>query len=80
MIVDLGGTSTELALERAGPDGDVLVVDESPDRLEELRRACEAPNVFFLIGCPQVLPLPDASVDAVLGADGGDELARVLRP
>jgi len=76
--VDLGGNSMPAALDRAGPDGDVLVVDASPERLEGLRLACVAPNVFFLLGCADVLPLPDASVDAVLG-DGGDDVRRVLR-
>jgi ubiquinone/menaquinone biosynthesis C-methylase UbiE len=82
-VVDLGGGSTPAALERAGSDGDVLVVHESPDRLEELRRTYDSPNVFFLLGCAEVLPLPDASADAVLGASSSDEaqreLARVLR-
>jgi ubiquinone/menaquinone biosynthesis C-methylase UbiE len=83
-VVDLGGGSTSAALERAGSDGDVLVVHESPDRLEELRGMFDSPNVFFLLGCAEVLPLPDASADAVLGAASSDEAqrerARVLRP
>jgi ubiquinone/menaquinone biosynthesis C-methylase UbiE len=66
------------------PDGDVLVVDESVDVLEELRAKTRAPNVFYLVGWPEVLPLPDASVDEVVGpppnADAERELARVLRP
>jgi hypothetical protein len=61
----------------------VLVVDESVDVLEELRAASHAPNVFYFIGCAEVLPLPDASIDEVVGAPQSDaaqaELARVLR-
>jgi len=75
-VVDIGGTSTPAALEQAGADGDVLIVDVSPDRLEELRRSCNAPNVSFLIGCAEVLPLPDASADVVLGSDSGAEAQR----
>jgi ubiquinone/menaquinone biosynthesis C-methylase UbiE len=66
------------------PDGDVLVVDESVDVLEELRAKTGAPNVFYLLGCPEVLPLPDASVDEVVGAppntEARAEFDRVLRP
>jgi ubiquinone/menaquinone biosynthesis C-methylase UbiE len=66
------------------PDGDVLVVAESVDVLEALRAQTRAPNVFYLVGCAEVLPLPDASVDEVVGAPASPaaerELARVLRP
>jgi ubiquinone/menaquinone biosynthesis C-methylase UbiE len=62
----------------------VLVVDESVDALEELRARTRAPNVFYLLGCAEVLPLPDESVDEVVGPTptpvAERELARVLRP
>jgi ubiquinone/menaquinone biosynthesis C-methylase UbiE len=62
----------------------VLVVDESVDVLEELRASMRAPNVFYLLGCAEVLPLPDASVDEVIGAapnnEARAEFDRVLRP
>ena len=66
------------------PEGDVLVVDESVDTLERLRRETPAPNVSYLIGSIEVLPLTDASVDEVLAndvprADGAAECFRVLR-
>jgi arsenite methyltransferase len=68
-VVD-AGTGTGLialgALERVGADGDVIAVDISVDCLEELRRVTTAPNMFFLIGSADVLPLPDDSADAVL--------------
>jgi ubiquinone/menaquinone biosynthesis C-methylase UbiE len=60
------------------------VVDESVDVLEELRAKTRAPNVFYLVGCAEVLPLPDASVDEVVGAPPNaaarTEFDRVLRP
>jgi ubiquinone/menaquinone biosynthesis C-methylase UbiE len=66
------------------PEGDVLVVDESVDILERLRRETPAPNVSYLIGSVEVLPLTDASVDEVLAndvprTDGAAESFRVLR-
>ncbi len=67
------------ALERAG-DEDVIVVDRSAGRLEELEREARDPRTFFLIGEPAVLPLPDRSVDAALGEGAELELRRVLRP
>jgi len=68
-----------------GPEGDVLVVDESVDALELLRRETLAPNVFYLLGSIEVLPLTDASVDEVLATDvlrpdAAAECFRVLRP
>jgi len=61
----------------------VLVVDESVDALEQARARTRAPNVSYLIGCAEVLPLPDASVDEVVGPAptplAERELARVLR-
>jgi hypothetical protein len=62
----------------------VFVVEESADALEALRATTSAPNVFYLIGCAEVLPLPDGSVDEVVGAAptavAEREFARVLRP
>jgi ubiquinone/menaquinone biosynthesis C-methylase UbiE len=63
----------------------VLAVDASVDRLEEVRRACRAPNVFYLLGTADVLPLTDAAVDAILAPlaavdrQAADEFLRVLR-
>jgi SAM-dependent methyltransferase len=54
------------AVERVGPDGDVLAFDVSVDCLEELRRFARAPNIGFYLGAAEVLPLPDASVDVVM--------------
>jgi hypothetical protein len=60
------------------------VVDESVDALEELRARTRAPNVFYLLGYREVLPLPDGSVDEVVGPvptpAAEQELTRVLRP
>ena len=94
-VLDVGsgfGLLTLAARERIG-DGWVIAIDPSVAALEELLRLAHAANasgIMYLVGDAEVLPLPDASVDAaVLGsvlfhvADPGaavDELARVLRP
>jgi hypothetical protein len=81
-ILAIGRQNPDTLAERA-VDGDVLIVDESVDVLEELRAGTRAPNVFYLLGCGDVLPLPDASVDEVVGAppsaEAQAELDRVLR-
>ncbi len=70
------------ALERLGEEGVVIALVPSADRLEELLRVCRDPRVWSLLGDAEVIPLPDASVDAVVGdvpADAAPEVARVLR-
>jgi ubiquinone/menaquinone biosynthesis C-methylase UbiE len=68
-VLDVGagtGLLTLGAVGRVGPDGDVLAVDPSVDCLEELRRESSAPNVAYLVGDAEVLPLPDSYVDVAL--------------
>ena len=92
-VVDVGagtGLLTIGASERVAPDGDVLAVDISADALGELRRVATAPNISYFIGTADVLPLPDASVDAVVTRsvliyvddkpEAAREFFRVLRP
>jgi ubiquinone/menaquinone biosynthesis C-methylase UbiE len=78
------------ALARLGPDGAVIALDPSVDRLEGLRRACPDSRAWYLVGTPDVLPLPDESVDVALAeslsshardpADAAADVYRVLRP
>jgi arsenite methyltransferase len=68
-VADVGSGTGLLALgaiERVGPDGEVLALDVSVDGLEELRANTTAPNVSYLIARAEVLPLPDESVDVVV--------------
>jgi arsenite methyltransferase len=68
-LVDVGagtGLLTLGAIERVGPNGDVVAVDVSADALEELRRQCAAANVAYLIGHAEILPLMDRSIDIVV--------------
>jgi len=93
VVIDVGAGTGLLvfgALDRLGPDGSVVAVDVSVDCLEELQATCDDPRVAYLVGEAEVLPLPDASVDAVLTravliyvrekAEAAREFFRVLRP
>jgi len=91
-VADVGagtGLITLGAVERVGSEGDVLAIDVSIDALEELRRKSLAPNISYLVGSADVLPLSDASIDGVMTrsvliyvddkAEAAREFARVLR-
>ena len=94
-VLDVGaglGLLTLAAHERIG-DGWVIAVDPSVGALEELLRLAHdvgSNGIMYLVGDAEVLPLPDASVDAAIlrsvlvhVGDLGvavEELARVLRP
>jgi ubiquinone/menaquinone biosynthesis C-methylase UbiE len=94
-VLDVGaglGLLTLAAHERIG-DGWVIAVDPSVGALEELLRLAHdvgSNGIMYLVGDAEVLPLPDASVDAAILRsvlvhldDVGValvELARVLRP
>jgi ubiquinone/menaquinone biosynthesis C-methylase UbiE len=77
-VLVLDGALLGEALAQAG-DEDVIVIDPSAARLEQLEREARDPRAFFQIGDPAVLPLPDASVDKVLGEGVEAEIRRVLR-
>ena len=92
VILEVGTGTGPLALgalERIGPEGSVIALDVSVDFLEELWRAYPGPGLSLLVGDAEVVPLPDASVDVVLGrsalssahekAETALELHRVLR-
>jgi hypothetical protein len=59
---------------------EVILLDPSPDALLRTLGEVRDPIWSFLIGALPVLPLPDAFVDEVVGADDGSgEVARVSR-
>jgi hypothetical protein len=66
------------ALERAGADGDVVVLDPSAGNLERLERSVRDPRLWYQIGDSEIVPLPDRFADAALGCCSGD-VERVLR-
>ena len=79
VVVGADETTVRAATERAGEDGDVIVLDPSPERLERLERSVRDPRLWFLLGDGAVVPLPDRSVDAALGGESSPEIERVLR-
>ena len=86
-VADVGAGTGKLTVALASLGADVTAVEPDPQMLEELRRAM--PGVRSVPGRAEDLPLPDASVDAVLAGQAMHwfdmdraipEIARVLRP
>ncbi|OQD52047.1 SAM-dependent methyltransferase [Streptomyces phaeoluteigriseus] len=86
-VLDLGAGTGKLTAALVALGADVTAVEPDPAMLTELRRAL--PAVRALRGSAEAIPLPDASVDAVLAgnamhwfdmAAAGPEIARVLAP
>jgi ubiquinone/menaquinone biosynthesis C-methylase UbiE len=76
----LGADAARSALARLDGFDEIVVLDPSVDELERLARELADPRLDFVLGALPVLPLPDASVDLLVGADGTEpEVARVLR-
>ena len=86
-VLDLGSGTGKLTRSLVGRVERLTAVDPSPRMLAQLRAA--VPGVTTAIGTAEAIPLPDASVDAVLVAQAWHwvdqeravpEVARVLRP
>lgn len=64
-IADVGaGTGKLTRALRAAPEAEVVAIDPDPDMLATLRDA--VPGVPTFVGSAELLPLPDAGVDAVV--------------
>jgi SAM-dependent methyltransferase len=86
-VLDLGAGTGKLTATLVAHGADVVAVEPDPAMLRELRHAL--PAVRALPGSAEAIPLPDASVDAVLAGNAmhwfdmdvaGPEIARVLEP
>ena len=86
-VLDLGAGTGKLTATLVASGAEVIAVEPDPAMLTELRRAL--PTVRALPGSAEAIPLPDASVDAVLAGNAmhwfdmavaGPEIARVLEP
>jgi SAM-dependent methyltransferase len=86
-VADIGAGTGKLTATLAGLGAEVTAVEPDPQMLAELRRAM--PGVRSVSGSAEAIPLPDASLDAVLAAQAMHwfdmdralpEIARVLRP
>jgi hypothetical protein len=76
----LGADAARGALARLDGFDEIVVLEESVAELERLVAELADPRLDYLLGALPVLPLPDASVDLLVGADGAEpEVARVLR-
>jgi ubiquinone/menaquinone biosynthesis C-methylase UbiE len=68
-------------LAELGDYDEIVVIDPSAEALERLESELADPRLDYLLGELPVLPLPDASVDLLVGADAAHaEVARVLTP
>lgn len=87
-IADVGaGTGKLTRTLLAAPDAEIVAVDPDPAMLAALRE--ESPGVPTFVGTAERLPLPDASVDAVVLGQAwhwvepvvaSAEIGRVVRP
>ncbi|WP_228538108.1 class I SAM-dependent methyltransferase [Nocardia sp. XZ_19_385] len=86
-VLDLGAGTGKLTGTLVALGVDVVAVEPDPAMLAELRRAL--PEARALPGSAEAIPLPEASVDAVLAGNAlhwfdmavaGPEIARVLAP
>jgi SAM-dependent methyltransferase len=86
-VLDLGAGTGKLTSTLVDLGAEVIAVEPDPAMLIELRRAL--PTVRALPGSAEAIPLPDASVDAVIAGNAlhwfdmdaaGPEIARVLVP
>ena len=75
----LGASRVREALPELDAFDEIVVIDPSAEALEELETELSDPRLDYLLGELPVLPLPDASVDRVVGdfAPGDPEIARV---
>ena len=80
IVAVLGADTARELLGRFDEFDEVVVLEPSVDELERLIAELADPRLDYLLGALPVLPLPDGSVDLVVGADPNDlEVARVLR-
>jgi len=86
-VADVGAGTGKLTATLTGLGVEVTAVEPDPQMLAELRRAM--PAVRSVTGSAEAIPLPDASLDAVLAGQAMHwfdmdralpEIARVLRP
>lgn len=80
VICVLGVEAAREALDSFDGYDEIVILESSVDELERLLAELADPRLDYLLGELPVLPLPDASVDRVIGGDDADpEVARVLR-
>jgi hypothetical protein len=78
LVISTDSTLVADALGGLGDD-DLIVLEESADVLERIEEEIADPRVWFMIGDPKIIPLPDGSVDEVVGVSASPEVDRVTR-
>jgi len=77
----LGVSAARRTVGELGDFDEIVVLDPSTVELELLVEELADPRLDYMLGGLPVLPLPDASVDLLVGADPADpEVVRVMRP
>jgi hypothetical protein len=80
VVAVLGAEAARRSLAQFDAYDEIVVLEPSVDELERLLAELADPRLDYVLGELPVLPLPDRSVDLVIGADAGDpEIVRVLR-
>jgi hypothetical protein len=76
----LGADVARTAVAELAEYDEIVIFEPSVDELEKLLEELSDPRLDYLLGELPVLPLPDASVDRLIGGPAGDpEVARVTR-
>jgi hypothetical protein len=76
----LGADVARTAVAELAEYDEIVIFEPSVDELEKLIAELADPRLDYLLGELPVLPLPDASVDRLIGAPADDpEVARVTR-
>jgi hypothetical protein len=75
----LGAAAARAALADLGDYDEIVILESSVDALEQLMEELADPRLDYLLGALPVLPLPDRSVDRIVGdfAPDDPEIARV---
>jgi phospholipid N-methyltransferase len=77
----LGVEAARSSLPELGDYDEIVVLDSDVPALEALVSELADPRLDYMLGGLPVLPMPDDSVDLLVGADPADpEVVRVLRP
>ena len=80
VVAVLGAEAARRSLAQFDDFDEIIVLESSVAELEGLLAELADPRLDYVLGELPVLPLPDASVDLVIGGDPTDpEVARVLR-
>jgi hypothetical protein len=80
VVCVLGAEAARASLDAFDGYDEILILEASVDELERLLAELADPRLDYLLGELPVLPLPDASVDRLIGAAADDpEVARVLK-